>query len=141
MIQKLEILDCTIRDGGYVVNWKFDKKVARDVYRSLSKAGVDYIEMGYIGTEKYFDSSRYGAWRFTRESDLRETVDGIDGARIALMADYGKSGVRDIVFRNKKFADLIRIAAHKDKIKEAVKFSEKIKEKGYKVSLNLMGYS
>lgn len=141
MNQKIEVLDCTIRDGGYIVNWNFDKKVAREIYRSLSKAGVDYIEMGYLGTEKYFERSKYGIWRFTDEHDLQETVEGIDGAKIALMVDYGKSDIKDIIVRNKKFADLIRIAVHKDKIKEAIKFSEKIKEKGYKTSLNLMGYS
>ncbi len=26
-IEKLEILDCTIRDGGYMNNWSFSKEI------------------------------------------------------------------------------------------------------------------
>jgi len=26
----IKILDCTIRDGGYLNNWNFDKKTVRD---------------------------------------------------------------------------------------------------------------
>lgn len=141
MLKNIEILDCTIRDGGYLNNWNFDKNVARELYRSLSKAGIDYIEMGYIGTEKYFERSKYGIWRFTEEKDLQETVDGIDGAKIALMADFGKSDIEDIIFRNRKYLDLIRIAVHKDKIKEAIRFASEIKESGCRVAINLMGYS
>jgi 4-hydroxy 2-oxovalerate aldolase len=141
MTQPVQILDCTIRDGGYLNNWNFDKKVVREVYRSLSKAGVDYVEIGYLGSEKYFDRSQYGIWRFSDEDDLKEVVDGIHGAKIALMADCGKFDLQDIIRRNKKLVDLIRIAAHQDKIKEAAEMSTKIKENGYEVSLNLMGYS
>ncbi|MBU1487634.1 hypothetical protein KKH56_06270, partial [bacterium] len=37
--------------------------------------------------------------------------------------------------------DLVRVAAHKDDLEEAVSLLEKIKEKGYQVALNAMGYS
>ena len=55
MTDKVKILDCTIRDGGYIDNWQFDRKFVREAYRSLSKAGVDYFEVGFRGTDKYFD--------------------------------------------------------------------------------------
>ena len=43
----MEIIDCTIRDGGYVNNWKFSKKQVSELYDSLNSAGVDYMEIGY----------------------------------------------------------------------------------------------
>ncbi len=141
MAQNVEILDCTIRDGGYINNWNFDKKVVRELYRSISKAGVDYIELGYRGTEKYFARAKYGIWRFTEEGDLREVTENIAGAKIALMIDYGKFDFSDLSPQKENLAEMIRVAVHKAKVQEAVKFCEKIKEKGYQVSLNLMGYS
>ena len=50
----LQLLDCTIRDGGYINAWKFEKKVVRDVYRACSSAWVDFVEIGFRGNEKYF---------------------------------------------------------------------------------------
>ena len=47
-------MDCTIRDGGYINAWKFEKKVVRDVYRACSSAWVDFVEIGFRGNEKYF---------------------------------------------------------------------------------------
>jgi len=85
-----KILDCTIRDGGYINNWQFDKKLVREVYRALSKCGVDFVEIGFRGNEKYFGREKYGLWRFTTEDDIREVTANINGAKLALMADYGK---------------------------------------------------
>ena len=85
---KFEILDCTIRDGGYINNWEFDTKLVREVYRALSKSGVEYVEIGFRGTEKHFDRKKYGKWRFTPEEQIREAINNIVGAKLALMADY-----------------------------------------------------
>ena len=73
-LPEFEILDCTIRDGGYVNNWEFDKKLVREVYRALSKCGVEYVEIGFRGTEKHFDRKKYGLWRFTPEEQIREAI-------------------------------------------------------------------
>ena len=71
----VKILDCTIRDGGYLNNWRFEKKFVREVYRALSKAGVDYFEIGYRGTERYFSKGTYGLWRFS-EHPLSKPFEG-----------------------------------------------------------------
>ncbi|HOP86743.1 MAG TPA: hypothetical protein PLM71_08780 [Syntrophorhabdaceae bacterium] len=136
---KIKILDCTIRDGGYLNNWWFDKKMVRELYSALSKAGVDYIEIGFRGTEKYFDRKVYGLWRFTDIADIKDVIDGIIGAKIAIMGDYGKIDVEDITDEYKEYVDLVRIAAHKNDTIFAIKILEAIKEKGFLVSLNAMG--
>ena len=140
-LPKFEILDCTIRDGGYVNNWEFDKKLVRDVYRTLSKSGVDFVEIGYRSTEKYLDKSKYGLWRFTPEEQIREATDNIVGAKLSLMADYGGVDSNDFCEAKDSVVELIRIAAHKDKLKGSIDLLEQIKKKGYKVSLNAMGYA
>ncbi|MBT6225208.1 MAG: hypothetical protein HOI47_00980 [Candidatus Scalindua sp.] len=140
-LPKFKILDCTIRDGGYINNWKFDKKLIREVYKALSKCGVDYVEIGFRGTEKHFDKNKYGSSRFSKEEDIQEAVANIKGAKLALMADYGKIGSEDFCESNNSVVDLVRVAVHKNNVKGAIKLLEQIKNKGYQVSLNAMGYA
>ena len=51
-LAKIKLLDCTIRDGGYLNNWKFEKKVVREVYRASSSTGVDIFEIGFKSSKK-----------------------------------------------------------------------------------------
>lgn len=141
ILTDVKILDCTIRDGGYVNNWKFDKKLVREVFRALSKSGIDIVEIGYMGTEKYFDRKQFGLWRFSQLEDILEVIEGIKGPRLALMADYGKIDLSDFCDHEDSVIDLIRLAVHKDKTREAIQLLEDIKRKGYEVSLQAMGYS
>lgn len=136
-----EILDCTIRDGGYVNNWDFDRKLVRETYRALSKAGVDYAELGYHGSEKYFDKAIYGAFRFSRAQDIEFVCSDISGAKVALMADYGKFDIKDLAQYKNTPVKLIRIAVHKNSVKDGVLAVAGIKRMGFQVALNLMGFT
>ncbi|MDD5006786.1 MAG: aldolase catalytic domain-containing protein [Syntrophorhabdaceae bacterium] len=134
-----EILDCTIRDGGYLNNWRFDKRMVREVYRALSKAGIDIVEIGFRGTEKYFKRDQFGPWRFTDIDDLRDVVQGINGAKVAIMGDFGKLDTDDITDDYCQYVSLVRIAVHKDGAFNAIKQLEAIRKKGFLVSLQAMG--
>ena len=140
-MEGVKILDCTIRDGGYINSWQFDKRLVREVYRSISKSGVDVMEIGYRGTDKYFDRKKYGQWRFCEENVIRKVVEGIDGAKLALMADFGKVDVDDFVNSKDSVIDIVRVAVHKNDLLGAINLLEKLKKKGYQVCLNAMGYT
>jgi len=137
----LQILDCTIRDGGYVNNWDFSTKLVRESYRSLSKSGVDIIEIGFRGSEKHFDPAKYGRFRFTSDQDILDAVTGIQGIKIAVMGDYGRISPDDFSKCADSPVGMVRIASHKNTIFQALELLEKIKNKGYEVSLNAMGWA
>jgi 4-hydroxy 2-oxovalerate aldolase len=137
----VELLDCTLRDGGYVNNWHFSKELARESYRALSKAGVSYIEVGFRGTDKYFDPERYGFWRFTPDELIREITENIKGSKISVMGDFGKIDLDDLSPADESLVDLVRIAVHKNKVMNAVDLLDQINAKGYLISLQCMGYS
>ena len=66
--EKIKVLDCTIRDGGLINNHDFDEHLVREVYRALSLASVDYMEMGYKNSKRLFSTKE--SWnRFGRERD------------------------------------------------------------------------
>ncbi|MFC1745054.1 aldolase catalytic domain-containing protein [Candidatus Riflebacteria bacterium] len=136
-----KILDCTIRDGGYLNNWHFDKGMVKELFRHLSKTGIDYIEIGFRSSEKYFDRKEYGLWRFTDEELLNELFSDLSGTTLGLMVDLGKVDLEDIPEKADSLIGLYRVAAHKHKVEDALKFCEELKAKGYQVALNLMGIS
>lgn len=135
------VLDCTIRDGGYANNWHFESKLVREVYRAASKAGVDFVEIGFRGTEEHFSKEKYGLWRFSQDEDILQTINGIQGAKIAVMGDFGKITPDDFPLAQDSPVTLVRVAANKTSLKEAILLLERIKAKGYDVSLNAMGYT
>ena len=140
-VGKVKILDCTLRDGGYVNNWMFSKELARESYRALSKSGVTFVEMGFRGTEKYFEPEKYGLWRFTPDDLIREVTENIRGAKISVMGDFGKFDLDDLSPADESPVSLVRIAVHKNKVNGAIDLLDKIKVKGYLTSLQCMGYS
>jgi len=137
----LQVLDCTIRDGGYVNNWDFSDVVVREVYRACSKGGIDFVELGFRGTEKYFSRDVFGPWRFSDDEKIREVTTGIEGPKISIMADYAKINLEDFCPCSESPVDLVRVAVHKNQVMESLKFLEKIREKGYAVSLQAMAYA
>ena len=44
----MKILDCTLRDGGYINNWDFGEDGIRLILNNLISAGIDYIECGFF---------------------------------------------------------------------------------------------
>ena len=44
----IKVVDCTLRDGGLVNDFYFTDEFVKGLYRANIKAGVDYMEFGYI---------------------------------------------------------------------------------------------
>ena len=42
-MRKINLLDCTLRDGGYYNNWDFPIDLIEDYLKSLSQSGVRFI--------------------------------------------------------------------------------------------------
>ena len=47
-MSQIKFLDCTLRDGGYINQWKFGRETVRDMLNRFSKAGVDIVECGFL---------------------------------------------------------------------------------------------
>ncbi|MBT4260691.1 MAG: hypothetical protein HOD90_12395 [Nitrospina sp.] len=130
-----------MRDGGYLNNWHFDKKFAREYLLACVKTGVDVIEIGWRGTEEFFSHEKYGPWRFPKDNLINEVSEGIRLPDIAVMCNFGKIKADDFVDKNESPVDIIRLACSVGVIKEGVSLLCSLKKKGYKVSLNATGFS
>lgn len=139
----VRVVDATLRDGGLVNDFYFTEEFVRALYLTNIKAGVDYMEFGYKASKEMFDESRFGAWKFCRDEDIREIVgDNNTDLKIAVMADVGRCDYKnDIVDRADSPVDLVRIATYLNTIPAAVDMIENISAKGYETSCNIMAIS
>ena len=44
----IKILDCTLRDGGYLNNWEFNYKNIQSILANLHQSDIDFIECGFL---------------------------------------------------------------------------------------------
>ena len=139
----MKLLDCTLRDGGYYTNWSFDDDFVRELISSLTKAGVDIIEMGYKSPLKG------GKYRKCNDSFIRDIV-GDCKTDLAFMIDIkdfinGKIDVQLLKSVVKPSSEspftYCRLAITPQQINDAIVMIELLYELGYKVIVNVMRVS
>ncbi len=139
----IKVLDCTLRDGGLVNNFRFDDKFVKDLYQANIKAGVDYMEFGYKASKEIFDVKDFGKWKFCDEESLRSVVgENNSDLKIAVMTDVGRTDYKnDILERKDSVIDLVRTATYIHQIPTAIEMIEDAKAKGYETTVNVMAVS
>ena len=108
-MNKINILDCTLRDGGYINDFNFGKEAIQSIVQKLSGAGIDIIG------EKH-PSSMYVA-----------------------MLQYGAMGIDEISSCDGTSIDGIRLTFHEHEIEPSVVLGKQLMEKGYKVFMQPVG--
>ncbi|MBU2102492.1 MAG: aldolase catalytic domain-containing protein [Candidatus Omnitrophota bacterium] len=140
--ERIKVLDCTIRDGGLINNHDFDFRFVREVYKSLSAAGVDYMEIGYKNSKKLFSEKEYGAWKFCDDDLIRKVIDGIESkTKIAVMIDVDRVDLDALLPRTDSPVAMIRTAAYVKDIDKAIFLANHCADKGYETAVNIMAIS
>ena len=137
---EIKILDCTIRDGGLMNNWEFDKPMVKDVFQGLVDAGVDYVELGYRADKKQFSTKDHGPWRFCDEEDLRDVAFACD-TKISVMCDVGRTDYGAFLPRDESIVSMFRVATYAKDVDKAIHLGNHIKDLGYEVCVNIMAAS
>jgi len=137
---EIKVLDCTIRDGGLMNEWQFDKAMVKEVFHGLAQAGLDYVELGYRADKKMFSPDEFGAWRFCDEEALREVAYECD-TKVSVMCDVGRTDYDTILPSDESIVKLYRIATYVKDIDKAIHLGRHIKDLGYELSINIMAVS
>jgi 4-hydroxy 2-oxovalerate aldolase len=140
--EDIKVIDCTIRDGGLMNNWKFTDEFVKAVYDALVTAGVDYMEIGYKSSEKSYSRTENGPWKFCDEKDLRRIVgDNKTSLKLSCMADIGRIEYSDIKPKKDSLIDMIRVACYVHQMDKAIALAQHCMDKGYEATINLMAVS
>jgi 4-hydroxy 2-oxovalerate aldolase len=139
---EIKLLDCTIRDGGLINNWQFSDEFVRKVFEALVKSGVDYMEIGYKSSDKYFSRDENGKWKFCADDDIKKIIDGVDTEmKLSAMADIGRIDYEDILPKSESVLSMIRVACYAKQVDKAISLTQHCQDKGYETTINLMAVS
>lgn len=142
-MKNIKLLDCTLRDGGYVNDWEFGHSNMSSILERLVSADVDIIEIGFLDQRREFDINR----SIMPSSECVEKIYGnIDkkNAIIVGMIDYGTCDISNIQPCSESYMDGIRVIFKKHIMHEAIAFCKGLKDLGYKVftqAVSITSYS
>lgn len=130
MGQKISLLDCTLRDGAYVVEGEFGEASIKGIIKKLNDAKVEIIECGWLKDQEHKAGSTY----FHFPKDLEPYIEEKNpNTTYVTMIDYNRYNVELLPEYDGKSIDAIRVVFPFGKSDEGMEVARKIKEKGYKV--------
>ena len=131
----IKVLDCTLRDGGYINNWGFGEKCISKIFDNLIKSKVDYIECGFLRNSEYSIDKTV----FNKIEEVNNVGVGAsyNKTNLVAMIMFGQFPEEKLVPKNKNInLDTIRVTFKKHEINDVFKFFQKIKQCGYNVFVN-----
>lgn len=135
-MSKIQILDCTLRDGGYINNFAFTQRGIKKIISQLTNAGIDIVECGFLEDgNNDVDFSLYTKVEQIRDflpSDHRNTM-------FVAMACYGEYDLSQLSDYDGTSIDGIRVTFHYNEIDGALDYCKQIMAKGYKVFVQPVG--
>ena len=137
MVGDIKLLDCTLRDGGYVNDWEFGHDNLVSIFERLVDAGVDIIEIGFLDERRSFDINR----SIMPDTDSVQKIYGQlnkKNSMVVGMIDFGTCGLDKIKPCNESFLDGIRVIFKKHLREPAMAFCGELKKLGYKVFAQLV---
>lgn len=141
---KVKVLDCTLRDGGYYNNWDFEPTLVSKYLSAISAAKIDIIEIGF----RFLPQNQFlGPFAYSTD-DYLSTLPLPVNVKIAVMINASeiinyRDGVDEalkILFchSSDSHVDIVRIAVHAKDVEHCHHIAFKLSSMGYAVFLNLM---
>jgi len=135
----MKLLDCTIRDGGYINNWRFSENFFKQYLNVCNNdENIQYVEIGFLNKEEFYTDEWCGQWRYLTNDKINEFKSHYKNVKIAIMIDNMNKDLSKILPREQSNIDLIRVAFHKNEWEDALEFCKYLKSLNYEVSANLM---
>lgn len=129
------LLDCTLRDGGYVNNWEFETEIVLNIMNKLYQSKIDIIELGILGKSNEIGKST----KFNRFDEMTIFMENRQpGCLYAVMLNFSEKDLFVIPKRTDATVEIIRLAFFKQEYKAALEYGEELMKKGYCVFLQAM---
>lgn len=133
----ITLLDCTLRDGGYVNDWRFGEETIKGFCKKIALTGVEVCEVGFIKGDAYdpdrsvFPDTESFKNVIYPKSEKMKYVGMLD-----MSAPVPKERIAPC---DGSSIDGIRVIFKKEKIQEALEYCKYIQNQGYFLSVNFVG--
>lgn len=136
MSNSVKVLDCTLRDGGYINNWLFGNSNIRDIIKNLESANIDIIETGFLRPVEYDQNSSVFNTVEQIKKHISPKKQGVLYTAMIENRNYPKLNIPNY---NGDSVDIIRVTFRKDEWEDARENIRDIVSKGYKVCVQPVG--
>lgn len=137
----IKILDCTLRDGGYINNWNFGSDIIKQIITKLSIARIDIIEVGFLTSLSHTEHQSL----FSNSKQLDSVTGNRDDShtKIAAMIAIGEKELdpQILPMASETNLDIVRITFHNttDELEKAFSYAKCLHDKGYDVCMQPVG--
>lgn len=140
-MQHAKLLDCTLRDGAYLIDKTFGDTTIKGIVSGLVKAKIDYIEVGFFQNDGFGE----GKTVFLNSADAKRFIpDDKQGCEFSVLADFSRYSVENLDDCTGNSIDAVRECFFKHERYDAMNACRAIKEKGYKLfvqPVDILGYT
>ena len=128
----IKLLDCTLRDGGYINDWNFTNLHIDKILDALENANIDIIECGYLNDKV---GKNKNSTLFFHQTVLDNILKKHIKNKIqkVVMINLGDYDVTNLLHKDNTNIDGIRLAFHKKDINLAFEVGSKINQLGYRL--------
>lgn len=135
----VELLDCTLRDGGYYTNWDFDPALVRTYLAAMSRLPVQHVELGYVNDPQ---PGYAGEFFFLSRDKLRQARATLrpDQKLVVMIDGKGTTPARmaPLFGRLAGIVDAVRVTVAPDKLDHGIGLGRALKAAGLRVGFNVM---
>ena len=132
-----QLLDCTLRDGGYYTDWDFSSDIVDSYIGSMNKLPIDYLELGYRNNPDKEYLGKFGYCPVSVLTEIRKN----STKKLAVMLNEKSTKPEDLKQLTepiKGLVDMIRIAVDPKNLLRAIELAKAVKTQGFEVGFNIM---
>lgn len=134
----IDIVDCTLRDGGYYTNWDFNESLTLNYFQAMEKLPVSYVEIGY---RSLIQDGYKGEYNYCPDYILQYARQQMPTKKIGIMLNEKEVKIDDLeklLTSCKGLIDVVRMAVDPANIIRAGETAARIKEMGFEMGFNVM---
>lgn len=129
-MKEIQLLDCTLRDGGHLNEGKFGEYVIKYIIQKLVESGIEIIEVGFLWN-CFCDKDTA---RFLTIEDVKRVLPKERGkSKFSLMADFIDL---EHLEEYDGTIEYIRLSFKRQRLDWALKMLKVLQDKGYKCFIN-----
>lgn len=140
-MKNAKILDCTLRDGAYLIDKTFGEPAIKGITKGLVKSGIDFVEVGFFQDEGFGP----GKTVYKNSEMVKPFIPKDKGQTMfTVLADCSRYSVSNLDECQPDSIDAVRECFFKKEVDKAIENCKVIKEKGYKLfvqPVDILGYS
>lgn len=141
MQKRIQLLDCTLRDGSYINGSHFGAPAIKGIIKKMQEADVDLIECGWLKDAPHEEGSAY----YHVPANLKPyLLDRSDRFVYVAMIDWDRYDVSALPPYDGTSINAVRVVFPRGKVRGGLEIAQKIRDKGYLVFLqaaNTLGYN